>query len=241
MNLNIVSKEKAKTLASSIRREFQALNKGTAELSHNDVLTILAKAQGFANWNAWNATLIGDKPSAALVALVAPKYPLTNNGEFDFIEPGKTGLPFTGNFTLLEATIENVQAKSKVVGASRAISANDKGVSGSGINVQHWGSDVFDDSFVTQVKNGNLVWLTEGGDEYAGVVVFMPENSGQYDESLPVRAKLIEAYLEYYSENGVDDSAREGLFEKAEAILGIWLTEREAEHLLDKLSESAVA
>lgn len=237
MNLNIVSKEKAKTLVSAIRREFQALDKGTAALSHNDCLNVLAKAQGFASWNAWEATLKDEKPSASPVA---PKYPLSNNGEFDFIQPGENGLPFKGDFTRLEATLQMVEAKSNVVGARRAVKPNDRGEADSGFNLQYWRSEIYDDTMKAQCKNGNLLWMTEEGDQYAGVVVLAAEDHPhpQYDETLPVRANLIEAYLAYYAEHGIDDSAREGIFEKAEATLGIWLTEREAEHLLDQLNAS---
>jgi len=237
MNLNIVSKEKAKTLVSALRRELQALDKGTASLSHTDCLNVLAKAQGFASWNAWEATLTSEK---AEPAPLLPKYPLTNNGEFDFIAPGEEGIPLKGDFTSLEGTFELIEAKAYVVSASRAVDPRDKGIGGSGMNVQHRGSTTFDDTMETQVQDRNIMWLPDDGEMYTGPVVLVPKDCGdpEYDETLPVRAKLIEAYLAYYAERGVDDSAREGAFYRAEGMLGIQLTEREREHLLDQLPVS---
>ena len=234
MNLNIVSKEKAKTLVSALRRELQALNKGTAALSHNDCLTVMAKAQGFASWNAWEATLKSEKPEPVQEL---PKYPLTNNGEFDFITPGEEGIPLKGDFTSLDGTFELIEAKAYVVSASRAVGMHDKGIGGSGLNVQHQGSTTFDDTMETQVQGRNIMWMPDDGEMYTGPVILVPKDCGdpQYDETLPVRAKLIEAYLAYYAERGVDDSARGGAFYQAEGMLGIHLTEREAEHLLDQL------
>jgi hypothetical protein len=290
MNLNIVSKEKAKTLVSALRRELQALNKGTAALSHNDCLTVLAKAQGFASWNAWEATLPSEKqepelskyprttdlaisaPStdgtflegarlegkfetleptsyavagdriveARVPAAVKPKYPLTNDGEFDFIAPGEEGVPLKGDFTSLDGTFELIEAKAYVVSASRAVDPRDKGIGGSGLNVQHRGSTTFDDTMETQVQGRNIMWLPDDGELYTGPVILVPMDCGdpEYDETLPVRAKLIEAYLAYYAERGIDDSARDGVFDRAAGMLGIHLTEREAEHLLDQLPVS---
>lgn len=234
MNLNIVSKEKAKTLVSALRRELQALDKGTAALSHNDCLNVLAKAQGFASWNAWEATLTYEKPQPAPIL---PKYPLTNNGEFDFITPGEEGTPFKGDFTNLDGTFELVEARAYVVAASRAVGPRDKGIGGSGLNVQHGGSSTFDDTMETQVQDKNIMWLPEDGEMYTGPVVLVPKDCDdpEFDETLPVRAKLLEAYLAYYAERGVDDGAREGAFYQAEGMLGVHLTEREREHLLDQL------
>jgi hypothetical protein len=244
MKTNITTKAQAKTAVSALRREIKAMHKGSEDFSYSDCLELMAKALGFPSWNTWQATLAEDQNEKPAAAPTKPKYPLTNdNGEFDFIKPGEEGIPLQGDFEPLENTFEVVEAKANVRGARRATSAKNPGIGDSGLIVQHHGSDIFDDTMETKTENGRIVWLSDNGDEYSGVVVLAPQDSPapEFDESLPVRAKLLEAYLQYFADVGVDDSAREGVFDNAQAVLGIWLTEREGEHLLDQLREKGLA
>lgn len=243
----ITTVPQAKTAVSALRRELKALSKSSDAFSHSECLELMAKALGFSSWNAWQATLeAGATPVSTDTpepATSRPKYPLTNNGEYDFIKPGEYGIPLQGDFEPLENTLERVEAKAYVRSACRTIDPMNPGIGGSGLDVEHSGSETFDDTMETETKDGRIVWVSDDGVDYDGVVILtsLKHPHPQYDEKLPVRAKLLEAYLEYYAEHGVDDSAKEGGFEKAEATLGIWLTEREGEHLLDQLREKGLA
>lgn len=63
--MNIQTKKDAKTAASALRRELATLNKSSAEITHSESLTLLAKALGAKNWNTLEAGL----PTEALAVV----------------------------------------------------------------------------------------------------------------------------------------------------------------------------
>ena len=54
----INTKDQAKAIVSAFRRELKSSGKLSKPISHNDCLTLVAKAFGFANWNEWEAGLV---------------------------------------------------------------------------------------------------------------------------------------------------------------------------------------
>lgn len=236
----ITTKPQAKTIVSALRRELKALDKGTASLSHNDCLAVMAKALGFASWNAWEASLAEGGNAAPAVVPVPdrPKYPLVNTGDFDFVAPGEDGEAYTGHFRRLEGTLDSLTAKGYVELASRP-TADNPDTDGRGIHIQDaGGSDMFWDEQAPVIRNGFQVWMCEGGDEHSQAqMILVPEGSGDPldDEDLPVRLKLIDAFVEYFETNEVDAKAKAGNFSKSERIIGFSLTEKEIEVLTDKL------
>lgn len=239
----ITTKPQAKTIVSALRRELKALDKSTQALTHNDCLAVMAKALGFPSWNAWEAALAeGEDQSSVTKAAPAsdrPKYPLVNEGQFDFVEPGEDGEPFDGlTFNRLEGTSDLIPATACVNFVSRG--TPDNPADETGLHIEHAGeSNVGWDEQEVKEKDGFQLWFVEGGGEtpQARLVIAPEGHSDIYnDEDLPVREKLIEAFIEYYSTNGLDAKAKAGNFDTAEMVIGFGLTNREEEVLANKLS-----
>jgi hypothetical protein len=237
----ITTKPQAKTIVCALRRELKALDKGTAALSHNDCLALMAKALGYPNWNAWEASLAEgtDSAPAAVQGTDRPKYPLVNTGDFDFVKPGEEGVPYTGHFALLEGTLDSLTAKGYVNFATRPTPDNPV-TDDSGIHTEGAGeSKMFWDEQSPVVRDGFQVWLCEGGDEHSQAqMVLVPEGADPQDDEdgdLPVREKLIDAFLEFFAGNEVDSEAKQGDFSNVEGTIGFSLTEKETEVLRERL------
>lgn len=242
----ITTKPQAKTIVSALRRELKALDKGTAALSHNDCLTVMAKALGFPSWNAWEATLAEDvssaPPAASVVGGSRPKYPLVNHGQFDFVEEGEDGAPFDG------ATLRVLQGTSDIVLATALVNTvrrptNDNPTDdGSLVHLEHAGdSEVHWDTQEVQQQNNVSLWVNEDGEDVSEArLVIGPEGFDRlYDEEdLPVREKLVDAFVEYYASAGLDADVQQGNFVRAEKIIGFGLTLAEEAALSERLLEA---
>lgn len=232
--MQIITKAQAKTVVSALRREIKALGKGPEELSHTDCLTLTAKALGFASWNAWEASLL--EAAAEKPAPVESKYPLVNNGDFDFISPDEAGKAFSGDFVPLASTADVVEATAGFTVVTRASS------DGSLTPDFDGGSDVDWDSQETRLNaQGHGIWLCEDGEEFSeGQVVIAPEECYEpyEDEELPVRPKLIQAFLDYFAEERIDAAALKGKFGKIAEVIGFELTMKEEEELRAKVEGS---
>jgi hypothetical protein len=221
--MQISTKTHAKTLVSALRREIKALGKGPEALTHNDCLNLTAKALGFGSWNAWEASL-----TEAAVTPPAPteaKYPLRNRGDFDFVGHDDMGAAFSGRFISLTATAEVLRGTAGVNGVCRT------GAIGM-LEIEHDGETDIDWNSQKTRKNeqGSHIWLDEHENEYSAAQVFVaPEecHSPFDDEELPVRDKLVEAFMTYFLDEKLDAKAMDGNFSSAEAVLGFSLTQKE--------------
>lgn len=233
--MQITTKAQAKTVVSALRREIKALGKGPEQLSHTDCLNLTAKALGFASWNAWEASLLeaaAEKPAPA-----KSKYPLENDGEFDFISPDEEGKAFSGNFVPLTATADIIKASADFNSVTR------DGSNGCLSPEFGGGSDVDWDSQETRLNaRGHGIWLCEDGEEFSeGQVVLAPEECDEpyEDEELPIRSKLIQAFLDYFAEERIDASALNGKFGRVADIIGYELTMKEEVELRAKVEGSS--
>jgi hypothetical protein len=226
--MQINTKVHAKTVVSALRRELKAAGKQSESFSHTECLTLMAKALGFATWNAWEATLT-DTESAA--PILKAKYPLVNDGSFDFIKIGEKGLPYTSFFTKLDGTKESVPGVATVLSAARPVGGS------TDWDIDHDGTDVDWDGQKTLVdKQGNIRWVDEDGDEHSGAqVIFLPDEfDGEIDElndDLPVRTPLLRAFLEYFKEKALSQFPSERALDKVCDTIGYALTPREIEAL----------
>lgn len=59
--MEITTKVQAKAIVSALRRELKTFDKAAGAISHNEALTVLAKAMGFTSWNAWESSLADSK------------------------------------------------------------------------------------------------------------------------------------------------------------------------------------
>jgi hypothetical protein len=235
--MQITTKAHAKTIVSALRREFKTLGKNPESLTHNDCLTLMAKALGFPNWNAWEATLTDEPATKAVKPDTAiPKYPLVNTGDFDFISREEDGKPFTGMFVELEGTSERLLGTAAVNTATRGNihSKEDLELEYGGGTEVHWDSQV-----VQTNKKGYMLWVTTDGDTVSGAqIVLAPENCGDPydDEELPIRSKLIQAFMDYAAEQKVSVHKLSGDFSSIENVLGYALTQKEEEELAKQLA-----
>jgi hypothetical protein len=236
--MQITTKAQAKTIVSSLRREVKALGKAPGTLTHNDCLTLMAKALGFPNWNAWEATL-ADAPAEkiAKAGADAPKYPLVNKGDFDFVSRKEDGKPFSGMFNELEGTSEVILGTTGVMSATRGNTDSKEDLL---VEYDGTGTDVDWNSQETQKnKAGYMVWLDPDGNTYSGAqVVLTPEDCADpyEDEELPVRPKLIQAFIDYIAENKVAAHKLSGDFSAIAEVLGFALTQKEEEVLAKQLA-----
>lgn len=234
--MQITTKAQAKTVVSALRREIKALGKGPEQLSHTDCLNLTAKALGFASWNAWEASLLEaaiEKPAPA-----QSKYPLENRGDFDFISTAAEGKAFSGAFVPLTATsdIVRVSAPFNTVTRDGSNGVIRPEFDGSRSNVD------WDSQGTRKNAQGHCLWLCESAYEYSEArVVIAPEDcySPYDDEELPVRPKLIQAYLDYFVEERIDASALNGKFASVAKVIGFKLTLKEKEELLAKVEGSS--
>jgi hypothetical protein len=255
MKTAINTKPQAKTIVSALRRELKALDKGTAALSHNDCLAVMAKALGFPSWNAWEATLAeGTDPASKTEAAPAtdlPKYPLVNEGQFDFVAPGEDGEAYDGlTFSRLEGTADTMLATAWINSVSRATEEFPADEDGHGnLHVEHAGeSKMHWDTQEPQERDGLPIWATESGYEIsqARLIIVPASCSEVYDDEdydaerrLPVREKLVEAYIEYFATHEMDEKAKKGRFDKARKVIGFKLTKAEEKALCLRLSVNA--
>lgn len=233
--MNITTKAQAKTVVSALRREVKTLGKLPSEMSHNDCLTLMAKALGFASWNAWEATLV--EASVAVqpeVSRTGPRYPLVNTGDFDFVEAGEDGKPFSGRLVEITGTSDTVRVTGGVSTACRPKEGGIAVFQGSG------SSDVDWDSQKTLTDTlGDDILFDDSAEEYSSAqVVLAPDEcyDPYEDEDLPVRAKLIQAFCDYIAEKKIDIAALDGDFSAIEGTIGFGLTSKEEEALASRLA-----
>lgn len=234
--MNITTKAQAKTVVSALRREIKALGKGPEQLSHTDCLNLTAKALGFASWNAWEASLMetaAEKPQPEV-----SKYPLVNAGDFDFVKHGESGKSFSGLFVPLTMTLEDMSGSCGIETVSRVA-----GKASPEVEYDNNGTEVDWDSQVTRKNSqGFRIWLDEDGEEFSSAqAVIAPEDCHEpyEDEELPVRPKLIQAFLDYFAEQKIDAVALKGDFEAAVDVIGFQLTMAEEAELLAKVESSS--
>jgi len=235
--MKITTTAQAKTAVSSLRREIKALGKAPAALSHNDCLTLMAKAMGYPSWNAWEASLLGAEPKAEAPKPLRPKYPLVNDGSFDFVEQGEDGQAFFGNFTKLDNLEESMLVTAPVNSVSRT-SEGTVGVEYADDNRIAWDSQEARDG-----ADGFSIWSVEtpGGDfkEYSEAqLIIVPDDCDDpcADWDLPVRPKLLEVFNEYFQETGVAGAVTALQVCQAEAVIGFSLTEKEQAEFLKQRS-----
>ena len=237
--MQITTKAQAKTIVSSLRREIKALKKDPATVSHNDCLTLMAKALGFSNWNTWEASLTAESVEPAITAPEEKsKYPLVNHGDFDFVRLGEDGKAFTGrNLWELDGTAEVILARASVNTVRRTGRGNNHSV-----HIEYDGeTDIDWNSQITQQNaEGHLIWLDHNDDKSSGAqIVIAPEDCEDpaYDDSLPVRSKLVQAFLDYLTEQSVDTSRIAMELPDIQEIIGFCLTKKEEAELLKKLGK----
>lgn len=225
--MQINTKVQAKTIVSALRREIKTLGKGPEQLSHTDCLNLTAKALGFTSWNAWEASLLDaavEKPAAT-----ASKYPLVNNGDFDFVTSGEHGQAFSGFLVRLTGTSEMVFGSNGVDNVWRT---EDRTL---GSEYDSNGTDIDWDSQRTR-KNlaGAEIWEDEDGNEYSGArLVIAPEGCDDpyEDEELPIRPGLIKAFLDYFADEAINAAALQGAYQDAVKVIGYKLTIKETDEL----------
>lgn len=233
--MQITTKVQAKTVVSALRREIKALGKGPEQLSHNDCLTLTAKALGFASWNAWEASLLDaatEKPVAAV-----SKYPLVNNGDFDFVSPGVHGKAFSGHLAQLVGTDDTVCATALVTSVARDGSEGELDLSHEGSSDVDW-----DSQKTRKNKQGFDCWLDDSADVYSqSQLVIAPEDCYDPfdDEELAIRPKLIQAFLDYFADSRIDAIALDGIYDTAEEVIGFTLTVNEVAELRAKVEALA--
>lgn len=241
--MQINTKKEAKTAVSALRRELKNLGKAPDQLSHADCLTLLAKALGYASWNAWEAKLTDDVPA---VEAAPSRYPLKNDdGRFNFVANGKPGTPYSSWFFPLQGTDELIPGVALIQSAWR---------DGSGLKVQYAGSTNVDwDGQKTVRKNGEACWVDCDGDiVLQSQVVLLPEGYGAEEPStvyedeaevLPLREALIAEFVEYFGTSSAADQlakaltypARDKVIEAAQNLLGFQLTQREEQEVLRRV------
>lgn len=236
--MTIKTKQEAKALTTALRRELKALEKPTQALTHNDCLAVISKALGFASWNALAATLEDEKarpPQSAVIEASAPRYPLTNEGQFDFIAEGELGVPFGPGFEILEGTAERVLGTAAVCVVSRG--------EGDHLDIDYAGETHVDwDSQESLTDKRDVVcWVDDSWNMYpqTRLVILPDEYHGNpfSDEDLPIRDKLVAAFASYFEEYGsaakeaATPEMREKVLNQAEAVVGFDLTKRERQQI----------
>lgn len=239
--MKIITTAQAKTAVSALRRELKVLGKAPEALSHNDCLTLMAKAMGFPSWNAWEASLSspdagsGSATPGPQSGEVELKYPLVNRGEFDFIEPDEDGTPFAGDFSELEGTSETILATGVVTSATR--NSADAEDSPGGVRIESDSSETHWDTSETITHNGFEVWVDKEGQDRSGAqMILAPLDSSKLYSSrrLPVRPKLVQAFREYFTEQKVEEPLTRAHLISAAKVIGFALTKKEEAELLDK-------
>lgn len=234
--MQITTKIQAKTLVSSLRRELKTMSKSPDRLSHSDCLTVMARTMGFASWNEWEASLAEAPVQTPVIQEPAsdakPKYPLVNEGQFDFIGKGEPGTPLTGHFQELQGTLEKLAGSCRAEKVTRAPF---------GVKIDYCGrTQVWWEEQKTVIgKDGRVIWVDEDGSEYSeAALVFLPEGYGgdpTDDEDLPVRDALVQAYLDCCAEHGIASSGFVTRRGKLSHFIGFALTEKEDEAVLHAL------
>jgi hypothetical protein len=233
--MNITTKAQAKTVVSALRREIKALGKGPEQLSHTDCLSLTAKALGFASWNAWEASLMetaAEKPQPEV-----SKYPLVNNGDFDFVGSDTEGKVFSGSFVPLTMTSEAMRGTCGIGAVTRS---SDDG----SVDVEYDGNGTaidYDGQTARKNAQGFAIWLDEGASEFSSAQsVIAPEccDDPEEDEELPVRPKLIQAFLDYFAEHSIDAVALNGKFGRVAKVIGFSLTMNEKAELQARVESS---
>lgn len=224
--MKFTTKSEVQSVVGGLRRELKELKKPTDQLSFNDVLNVLAKAMKFGSWNEMEASLMPEPKAREAAALKESKYPLRNDGQFDFVPRGVNGEVFSGQFVKLESTMEKLVGTAGVDSVSRQ--------SGDGkLEIEYGGStDVDWDSQKTQKdEKGNVIWMDEYGNESSSpAIVIAPEDccSPEDDEDLPIRNALVEAFEEYFAETGLLHKCRHNDFSEQEEALGRKLSRSKA-------------
>lgn len=228
------NKKEAKAFVSALRRELKKLNKSTNELSHNDCLRLAAIAFGHSSWNEWEAKLPDAPKDAVHQPSQVKKYPLVNDGSFDVVAAGESGLPCRGiNFEVVKGTSDIVLATAPVSIAQRV--ARDI------IPDYDDETDVcWDTQEVQKAEDGSALWCTQSsGDVSERTLVLVPYDE-YWDplpqEDWPVRSALVNAFLEFAKEeDALAQGNDEAFLEQATATLGFGLTENERVAVLAKL------
>lgn len=177
------------------------------------------RALGFRNWNAWEATLVDERQ----VHRAQLKYPLVNDGRFDFIKPGEKGTPYAWDLSPLARTYERIHAVAAVEDACRTPSGM--------LEYEHSGeSDIdWDSRTVVDDDTKRHLWASSEWDLYSEArVVLLPAGyvvDPFDDDSLPVREALVDACALASKALGSDD------FEALQRKVGFALTRKEAEVL----------
>lgn len=229
------NKKEAKAFVSAFRRELKKLNKPTSELSHNDCLMVAAIALGHSSWNEWEAKLPDAPKGTVVLQPQKKKYPLANDGSFDLVAAGESGLPCRGiDFEPVKGTSDIVLATAPVSTAQRLAREI--------IPDYEDETDVcWDTQEVQKAEDGSALWCTQSsGDVSERTLVLVPYD--QYwdplpQEDWPVRIALVNAFLEFATEeDALAQGNDEAFLEQATATIGFRLTENERVAFLAKLN-----
>lgn len=231
--MHIITKTQAKSFISALRRELKQLEKPANRLSHSECLALVAKTMGFASWNAWNAAL-KDEPTALKQEVAPAKYPLTNDGEFDFVPRGEHGTACSGHFVRMAGTVEKLPGMAGVMLTARHGAPEDKelDIDYEGVTDIDW-----DNQQTLKDARGYMVWADEDGRHYPGAqLVLLPgdydyDSDPCHDEELPVRDKLVLAFAAYCKEKGVDADDLSRRQAAVEQEIGFSLTLKEVQAL----------
>ncbi|KWU19138.1 hypothetical protein [Burkholderia cenocepacia] len=233
------SKKEAKTFVSALRRELKKLNKPTGELSHNECLMVAAIAFGHSSWNEWEAKL-ADVPETTVASAAQPAlYPLVNDGRYDFVPAGETGVPCEAiNFMRVKGTSDIVLATAPVYSAVRAADGL----------IPEYDDDTevcWDSQEVQKGADGASLWCPEGGsaDVSETSLVLVPcdeDNDILPPDEWPVRMALVLAFLDFAKQQeslrGQTDD--ETLLASVTHTLGFTLTARERAVFFDQFHSS---
>jgi hypothetical protein len=163
--------------------------------------------------------------------LPASRYPLINNGQFDFVKSGRF---VTGHFSDLAGTVEDIPGCVANVGSVERDSRGD-------IEIEYTGdTDVAWDNQRTQRDDfGNRLWVdSEEWDTWVeSRCVIVPEefdSKGDWSE-LPIREPLVQAIALYLSElPGIEAALKQDYLKtvgSAEKVVGFSMTPAEDERV----------
>lgn len=228
------TKEEVQKFTRNVRKEITVAVEANQKPSFTDTLEIVARLAGFKNYHAMSKSLEASTstaqvkdPSPETAQSLTPKYPLVNEGQFDFTVRGETARVMSPHFEELTGTYERLYGEAEIASATRH-------AEGGGLTKEYNGStEVFwNEQRTVKAPDGSDTWLDESGTEYPeSQIILVPEHFIQ--EEAPVRQALVDAYVEFFrtsasSEIKADAQKAKRYTLGAGRIVGFSLTDQEA-------------
>lgn len=235
MNFQGTTKD-AKRVASSLRRELKALSQPAGELSHTQVLSVLARSLGFKSWESFEAALpeaeSATKLAAASSSSTTDRYPLKNTGgRFDFVSAGEGGTPYSCWLQLIQGAEETLTS---VYGPNEVKREGDDFTVDGGESEVDWNSQV-----PVRAASGQRVWVDYDSNRWTGDrVVLLPQNymdNPATDTRLRLRKELLAEFREYLLPKQLAPDTAKDAITAAEDLLGFGLTQAEHNQLLKEI------